>query len=417
MMSIFYNVGIYCYQTLLFIAALLGNGKAKSWIEGRKDIFKIVASKINTSDSIIWFHCASVGEFEQARVLLEKIKKNIPTYKILLTFFSPSGYELRKNYAFADYIFYLPMDTPSNARRFVKLVNPKLVFFIKYEFWLNYIFELSRKNIPLIGVSYIFRDNQHFFKWYGTYFRKALRCYNMLFVQDENSKKLLKQLNMCDVEVVGDTRFDRVKQVADRAQKLDIVENFCSQKFTIVAGSTWSKDEDLFVDYIRQTTNTAKRKFVIVPHEVTSDHITEISAKLEGLSFITYSQAKMESVSDFDILLVDQIGFLSSIYRYASAAYIGGGFGTGIHNTLEAAVYGIPIAFGPKYHKFNEAKDLVSANIATVIASSSDLKLWIDRTLNDNVYYVTSSIASKEYVNRNVGASDIIFDRIQKYIC
>jgi 3-deoxy-D-manno-octulosonic-acid transferase len=338
------------------LAALSGNIKASQLAKGQKDAWDQITSKLKADEQRIWIHSASVGEFEQGRPLIEKLRDQFPQYKIVVTFFSPSGYELRKNYSGADYIFYLPFDTSRNARRFIKLIQPKKIYFIKYEFWRNYLRVIRQQKIPLFLVSANFRTDQVFFQWYGGWYRKLLKSFTWFFVQNERSQQLLGQAGFNNVTVTGDTRFDRVCSIVDQARSLPDVAQFVQDKKCMVAGSTWPPDTDLLVRYIN--TENKGIKWIFAPHELHDTQIDQliISLKIKG---IRYSQLSSVDPSGYDALVIDNIGMLSSLYRYGTFAYIGGGFGKGIHNTLEAAAYGIPVFFGPAYKKFQEAVDLV----------------------------------------------------------
>ncbi|MDR2037177.1 MAG: 3-deoxy-D-manno-octulosonic acid transferase [Bacteroidales bacterium] len=338
------------------MAALSGNIKASQLAKGQKDAWDQITSKLKADEQRIWIHSASVGEFEQGRPLIEKLRDQFPQYKIVVTFFSPSGYELRKNYSGADYIFYLPFDTSRNARRFIKLIQPKKIYFIKYEFWRNYLRVIRQQKIPLFLVSANFRTDQVFFQWYGGWYRKLLKSFTWFFVQNERSQQLLGQAGFNNVTVTGDTRFDRVCSIVDQARSLPDVAQFVQDKKCMVAGSTWPPDTDLLVRYIN--TENKGIKWIFAPHELHDTQIDQliISLKIKG---IRYSQLSSVDPSGYDALVIDNIGMLSSLYRYGTFAYIGGGFGKGIHNTLEAAAYGIPVFFGPAYKKFQEAVDLV----------------------------------------------------------
>ncbi|MDA3779752.1 MAG: 3-deoxy-D-manno-octulosonic acid transferase, partial [Bacteroidales bacterium] len=355
-MHYIYNFSIRVYFFLIKIASLFNN-KAKLFVDGRKNLFNNL-NKIDSKNKLAWFHCASLGEFEQGRPLIEKLKKEHPEYKILLTFFSPSGFEIRKNYRMADYIFYLPVDTPKNAKKFVDLVKPDIVFFIKYEFWFNFLKEIKKNNIPLYVVSAIFRNKQSFFKWYGKRYRKELAAISHFFVQDDESKRLLAKININNVTVTGDTRFDRVYEISKQSKELPIINNFKNDTQVFIAGSTWKPDEEIITSYINKNHN--KIKFIIAPHEIDETNIRRIENSIaDNIPVVRYSNANEKDLSSVRVLIVDNIGLLSSIYKYANIAYIGGGFGKGIHNILEAACYSIPVIFGSNYYKFNEAVELV----------------------------------------------------------
>lgn len=363
-----YNIGIFLYAFLLKFVALF-NHKAKLFIVGRKNIFKVISAQVDANDQAIWFHFASLGEFEQGRPVLEQLKAKHPLQKIVLTFFSPSGYEVRKNYALADGVFYLPMDTAANAKKFISIVNPKMAIFTKYEFWHHYFNELHQKQIPLYLISGIFRPNQIFFKWYGSFNRNMLKCVSHFFVQNEESVQCLKSIGIRQVSLSGDTRFDRVYENALSPKKLVAIEKFCNDLPTFIAGSTWLDDEKLLSTFPEKYPTW---KLIIAPHEIGSTHLTEIEKLFP--TAVKFSNLQ-SSISNFQsqILIIDNIGMLSSLYQYAKVAYIGGGFGAGIHNTLEAAAFGLPVIFGPKYDKFQEAKDLILIGAARSICTAPEL--------------------------------------------
>lgn len=402
-MKILYSIGIYIYGAFIFLASLF-NGKARLLRKGQQQAFALLKEKVDPDFRYVWFHAASLGEFEQGRPVMEQLKKERPGTKILLTFFSPSGYEIRKNYTGADIVSYLPLDTALNARRFVKLVNPSKVIFIKYEFWPNYLLALHSAKIPVYNISAIFRQDQVFFKWYGKWYRDLLKTFAHIFVQDTFSLELLTENRIKNASVSGDTRFDRVYDFFQQAKDLPLIKSFIQDKQVVVAGSTWLKDEELLVRYLKLHPD---KKLILVPHEIHPAHIMEISKLLDG-KLIRYSEAASVQLNEINCLVVDVIGILSSIYRYADVAYIGGGFGVGIHNTLEAAVYGIPVVFGPNYQKFREARELIAVGGAFSISNYIVLEAQFDRLL-------TESQAGKmagEYVKNNTGATDLIIEEI-----
>ena len=396
-----YNISILIYGLLVRLVALF-NTKAKLFVDGRKDIFKQINSKINFNEKPIWFHFASLGEFEQGRPVLEKIKSLNPTEKIIVTFFSPSGYEIRKNYALADGIFYLPIDTPSNARKFLLLVKPKMAIFTKYEFWPNYFKALAHNQTPLYIISGIFRPNQVFFKWYGGFYRNVLKCVDHFFVQNDESALLLKSIGITEIDISGDTRFDRVFENAQAPKELASVKAFCQNSPVLVAGSTWLEDEKLLTEL---ATENPDWKIIIAPHEIHASHIDEL-VKLfpEAIKFSEIDVKPMNS----QILIIDNIGMLSSLYQYGRIAYIGGGFGAGIHNTLEAAAFGLPVIFGPNYQKFQEAKDLINIGAAKSIGNAKGLITAFDYFKHTE----ESGTIAKSYVAEKKGATDMIIDRI-----
>ena len=396
-----YNISILIYGLLVRLVALF-NTKAKLFVDGRKDIFKQINSKIKFDEKPIWFHFASLGEFEQGRPVLEKIKSLNPTEKIIVTFFSPSGYEIRKNYALADGIFYLPIDTPSNARKFLLLVKPKMAIFTKYEFWPNYFKALAHNQTPLYIISGIFRPNQVFFKWYGGFYRNVLKCVDHFFVQNDESALLLKSIDITEIDISGDTRFDRVFENAQSPKELASVKAFCQNSPVLVAGSTWLEDEKLLTELV---TENPDWKIIIAPHEIHASHIDEL-VKLfpEAIKFSEIDVKPMNS----QILIIDNIGMLSSLYQYGRIAYIGGGFGAGIHNTLEAAAFGLPVIFGPNYQKFQEAKDLINIGAAKSIGNAKGLIAAFEFFKHTE----ESGTIAKSYVAEKKGATDMIIDRI-----
>ena len=354
-----YNLVIYLYLLGVAIYSRFNEKVRKMW-RGEREAFRILKEKVDPSAKYVWFHAASLGEFEQGRPLMERLRKEHPEYKILLTFFSPSGYEVRKNYDGADIICYLPLDTITNARRFLRTIHPVMAFFIKYEFWYNYLHILKHRGIPVYSVSSIFRPDQIFFKWYGRQYGRVLNCFTHFFVQNEESKELLGKIHVHNVTVVGDTRFDRVLQIKEAAKKLPVLESFVQEHPKVfVAGSSWPPDEEIFIRYFMQH---PEWKLIIAPHVIGEDHLQQIEKALAGRSYVRYSQVREgDSVSDTDVLIIDCFGLLSSIYHYGQVAYVGGGFGVGIHNVLEAGVWDIPVFFGPNNQKFQEAQGLKAA--------------------------------------------------------
>lgn len=368
----------------------------------------------NLKGGKLWIHCASLGEFEQGRPLIERIKHEMPHLKIILTFFSPSGYEVRKNFPFADWVGYMPYDTPANARNFVEIVRPVAAIFVKYEFWLNHLAALSKKNIPHYVVSAIFRPDNVFFAWYGGIFRHALRQFSHIFVQDHASAKLLEKININQVTVAPDTRFDRVLATREHATMLPVIAQFAQQHRLCIAGSTWPADEhDILLPYINNITQ-ADLKFVIAPHEITPSHLSSLENALK-LPYLRYSQAAQATAQQLHaakVLLIDNIGMLSSCYQYGHFAYIGGGFGKGIHNILEAAVFGLPIIFGTRYQKFAEAHDLIELGGAFSVTNQQDFRTLADRLLASSSFWQNAATASKQYVDNRAGGTDIIWKHI-----
>lgn len=403
-----YNFAIKLYKLGANIASLF-NKKVKTMLKGQQVCFDVLRTKIDSDRSYVWFHAASLGEFEQGRPLMERIRREYPSYGILLTFFSPSGYEVRKNYEGADVICYLPFDTPKNVCRLLDLVHPCMAFFIKYEFWKNYLDELHSRNIPVYSVSSIFRADQVFFKPYGKGYAKVLRNFNHLFVQNDVSKDLLNGLGILNVTVAGDTRFDRVLQIREQAKELPLVEAFKQNKLTFVAGSSWQPDEELFIDYFNRHPEV---KLIIAPHVIGEDHLQYIIGKVKG-KVVRYTQATVENVAEARCLIIDCFGLLSSIYKYGEIAYIGGGFGSGIHNTVEAAVYGVPVIFGPNYQRFMEAKDLIACGGGFSINDVNDLAALLDKLLSDKTFLQESGNNAGTYVHSRAGATDIILKNLK----
>ena len=400
----FYNFGLILYVWAIRLVAPR-HPKARLWIEGRKDLFRRMREAIAPTDRIIWIHVASLGEFEQGRPVMEQIKANYPHYKILLTFFSPSGYEVRKNYKGADYIFYMPIDTPRNVRRFLDLAHPEIAIFVKYEFWINYLAQLKRRGTRTFVISAIFRRNSIFFRPYGGYWRMALESFDTIFVQNNDSKKLLAELGFDNVVVAGDTRFDRVAEIAAAAKKIDLIERFKGGTRLLIAGSTWGPDEDLLIRLINDNPSV---KFIVAPHEMDESRINRLLAETLG-GAVRYTQCTAETSFDGKQLLVlDTVGILSSAYGYAEWGYIGGG----IHNTLEAATFGLPIAFGPNYEKFKEARDLVTLGAATPIHSYEELKTWFTPLRDDEHLLQQCSRIAKDYTTAHQGATNIVLHTV-----
>lgn len=403
-----YNLIIYLYVGAVKLAALFSK-KVSVMVKGEKEAFSLLQQRIDRKARYIWFHAASLGEFEQGRPLIEEIRKRYPDYKILQTFFSPSGYEVRKDYKGADVVCYLPLDTPANARRFVELARPCMAFFIKYEFWKNYLTELNRREIPVYSVSSIFRPGQLFFRWYGGEYRGILKCFAHLFVQNQESVELLKKIGITNTTVVGDTRFDRVLEICRQAKELPMVELFRGENLTLVAGSSWAPDEDIFIPYFNTHQNM---KLIIAPHVINESHIVEIIRKLER-PVVRYSQITEEKARQADCLIIDCFGLLSSIYRYGEIAYIGGGFGVGIHNTLEAAVYGMPVFFGPNNQKFMEAQGLKEAKGGFEIHGAADFNGLMDKFRTDYGFLDKAGKKAGNYVRNNAGALDKIMKEVK----
>ena len=397
-----YNIGILLYKLGIYIVSWF-KPEVKKMRKGEKEAVSRIKETRKKDDKWVWVHAASLGEFEQGRPLIERIKAKEPETKVLLSFFSPSGYEVRKNYSLADLVVYLPLDTPGNARKFIDTLKPEKVYIIKYEFWLNYLKNLRRRNIETYIVSAIFREGQVFFKWYGGIFREGLKAFRTLFVQNEESKELLAGIGFKNVVVAGDTRFDRVSDIAKAAKQLTIVKAFANKEKTLVVGSSWAPDEDLLCRWIN---GHKEYKMIIAPHHVEEGRIKEIEERLTRKS-VRYTECKgVEDVAGADVLITNTIGLLSSIYQYGAVAYIGGGFGVGIHNTLEAAVWGMPVVFGPNYHKFKEAKELIACNGGFSITNYEEMENAMQKAFSEPEY---GKIAAN-YVKSKIGAADLIID-------
>ena len=412
-MLFLYNLIIQIASFLLKIVAVF-SPKIKLFVEGRKSVFEILESKINATDKTIWFHAASLGEYEQGLPVIERIKEKFPSHKIVLTFFSPSGYEVRKNNLVADVTVYLPLDTKKNALQFLSIVRPEMVFFIKYEYWPNYLTELRKLGIPTYLISGIFRKNQLFFKWYGGFYRTALNTFTYFFVQNESSKKLLLELGKTNVAVSGDTRFDRVASILEKDNSLDFIETFKNDTLTIVAGSSWPKDENLLVDYINQTSE--KIKFIIAPHNIKEEQIQELKNSISK-RVVLFSEKSNKNLADFDVFIIDTIGILTKIYSYADIAYVGGGFGNpGVHNILEPATFGVPIVIGPNFSHFAEATALVNREGCIPISNKKELMdAFSNLIANDNIRHEKGHICNT-FVQMNKGATDIIMKKINDQV-
>jgi len=394
-MSILYNISIQLYVIAIRIASPF-NAKAKFWVKGRKDIFQKLAEAIKGEHNIVWFHCASLGEFEQGKPIIEGYKQKYPSHKILLTFFSPSGFEIRKNYEGVDWVFYLPADTKSNAKKFISIVKPIKVIFVKYEFWFNYMAELKKQNISFYSVSAIFRDGQAFFqyKWWA----EQLKNVTHFFVQDKTSAYLLKRIGFTNHTISGDSRFDSVLTTTNNPELFPLIEQFCKTKPTIICGSTWPKDEVLLSQFIKEN---PQYNYIIAPHEM--HHISHLQKQTGAQLFST---SNTENINSNNVLIIDNIGILSSIYQYANIAYIGGGFGSGIHNILEAITFGLPVIFGPNYQKFNEATELIALGGAKSISNYTELTLAIDSFANFDQKIATN------YIKNSSGATETILESL-----
>jgi 3-deoxy-D-manno-octulosonic-acid transferase len=405
-MSLIYSLVIHVFYMVVQIASPF-NKKARLWIQGRKGWRKKLRMWHSSGSPVFWFHAASLGEFEQGRPLIEEIKKRLPGCCILLTFYSPSGYEVRKNYQWADLVIYLPLDTWYNARCFINLVKPDAVFFIKYEFWYFYLKQLHRMKLPVYLVSGIFRSGQIFFRWYGSWFRSKLRYFTHFFMQDQASADLLTSLGFCNYTISGDTRFDRVIMLKIQVNNIEIAEAFSTGHFCLVAGSTWIDDEKLLVRLINEIPDI---KLIIAPHEIDEAHIANLRTMLKA-GYILFSKSTKNNITDKQILIIDNIGLLSSLYRYGQLAYIGGGFGKGIHNILEASAFSLPVIFGPNYLKSREAIDLLRIGGAFTINNYDELYTTVYSMKEDPVKYKALCLKAFDYVLNNKGATEIILEK------
>ncbi len=427
-MRFLYNIGIRIYFGLTGIASLF-NPKAKLFYNGQKRLIEKIQQSISHDTPIIWIHCSSVGEFEQARPIIEWYKSENRQYKILLTFFSPSGYELRKNYDKADWVFYMPSDTSSNARKFIESVQPQKAIFIKYEFWYNYLYELKSHNIETYIAAAIFRPTQHFFKWYGSFFRKMLGCYTKLFVQDQKSADLLASIGISEnVMICGDTRFDRVYKITQNSKEFPVIAEFAKEAFTFIAGSSWEPDEEIIAKAMK---NFPRTKLIIAPHETRKERIAALMERFKGFKILKFSdfsnicggiagsdgsdvpQEVKTRLQEANVLVIDCVGILSSIYKYGKFAYIGGGFGVGIHNILEAATYGLPVVFGPNYKKFKEATDLIALKGATSISNTSDFYSLLSTYVSVPNAVKEKGDTCRKYVQSNLGATLKVVSQIE----
>ena len=417
-----YNIVIYFVLWGIAIASLFNEKVRKMW-RGEREAFKILKQKVDPNAKYIWFHAASLGEFEQGRPLMERIRKDYPQYKILLTFYSPSGYEVRKNYEGADIICYMPVDTRLNAIRFLRLVRPVMAFFIKYEFWSNFLHILKHRNIPTYSVSSIFREDQVFFKWYGRNYAGVLKCFTRFFVQNEESKRLLEGIGITAVDVVGDTRFDRVLQIKEAAKQLPICEAFrtgvaSSQSVDVphhdfkvfVAGSSWPPDENIFIPFFNEHKDW---RLLIAPHVIAEEHLKLILSLIKGKKVVRYTQTTPEEAAEADVLIIDCFGLLSSMYNYGDVAYIGGGFGVGIHNTLEAAVWNMPVIFGPNNKKFQEAQGLLKSGGGFEINTYEDFSGLMGSLMNDETFLKQAGDKAGAFVAHLAGATDKVLASVK----
>jgi 3-deoxy-D-manno-octulosonic-acid transferase len=405
-MRILISIVVRLYSVAVLIAAPF-NGKARLWISGRKQLLKRLAKAVASDDHPVWIHSASLGEYEQARPIIEKIKKERPDTKILATFFSPSGYEIRKNDPLPDYVFYLPIDTIRNARRFLRIVRPSMSIFVKYEFWYNYMIELADNSIPFYYVSAIFRPSQYFFKPYGRWFVNRLRGASRIFVQNDESAQLLAGVGIRQVEVCGDTRFDRVAAIAQQSASVEMAENFKKQSKLIVAGSTWGPDEALLAQLLPKLNGY---KLIVAPHEISRKE--DVMRTFSDFKTIAYSEMPNQDLGEYDVLVVDTIGLLNKLYKYSTLSYVGGAFKTGLHNILEAAVYGVPLFFGPQYSHFNEAVMLVQKGGAFPVNNAEEMWQVVQKFEDDPEAYARVCAVCREYVAANVGACERIYQQI-----
>ena len=404
-MRLLYNIAIYLYNGIIIVASPF-NRKAARWITGRRGWKRDLKEKVKNHNRIIWFHCSSLGEFEQGRPVIEMIREKYSDCSILLTFFSPSGYEIRKNSPLADIVSYLPSDRPGNARAFLDIVQPEAVFFVKYEFWSNFITGVSRRSVPLYLISAIFRPEQYFFRWYGGFFRSILGKFTHVFVQDERSFELLAGIGISRVTITGDTRFDRVSAIASAAKNLPLIEAFSNGERVLIAGSSWSREEEILTGYINDHPDSLK--WIFAPHEISPANIERLEARLK-VKTARYSDAGKD-LSEARVLIIDNIGILSSAYRYGSLAVIGGGFGKGIHNILEAACWGIPVLFGPNHSRFREALDLLDRKAAFCFRDYGEFKALLEALLHDNKLLESASRAAENYIRSNIGATGKIIE-------
>lgn len=412
-MRLLYSLIIRAYTAAIHLAAPF-HAKARKWVQGRRGLMRSMQQTTRPRGPLIWFHCASLGEFEQGRPVIEQLKNKRPDISILLTFFSPSGYEIRKNYAFADFVFYLPADTASHARRFLDHFRPSAAVFVKYEFWLHYLRGLQGRQIPTYSISALFRPGQLFFRPLGAPYRKLLHAFTHIYTQDQASAGLLQQHGITHCSVSGDTRFDRVAAVARQTQKIPIVENFKGHAPLWVAGSAWPEDEAHLVQAMAALPDTVK--MVIAPHEIGEGHLRQLENQLAGWPVLRYSQATQQNPAGYRVLIIDNIGMLSSIYAYADVAYVGGAFKTGLHNILEPATFGIPVVFGPHYHKFPEAQELVRQQGAFSVADGKQLQAKMQQLFQDAHYRQATGHICAQYIAQRTGAASIITRRLLQTI-
>ncbi|MFC0603890.1 3-deoxy-D-manno-octulosonic acid transferase [Winogradskyella pulchriflava] len=410
-MRIIYSIGIYIASFFIKLIALFDT-KLKQGVVGRKNTFKKLQNAIQPNDKTFWFHCASLGEYEQGLPVFKALKAKYPNYKVVLSFFSPSGYEVRKNTKIADIVVYLPLDTKTNAKRFLNIVNPDYTIFVKYEIWPNFLLEIKKRNLNAILISAVFRNNQSFFKWYGGFMKSALSGFKHIFTQDENSKTLLESIDYNNVSVSGDTRFDRVLNQLKTDNSINFIEEFKNDKLCIVFGSTWPEDDKLFIDYINNNSNT-NLKFIIAPHNIKPSYTASIKSQLK-VNAISFSEKTNQNLTNYNVFILDIIGYLSKVYSYADIAYVGGAAGTtGLHNILEPSVFGIPILIGKNYDKFPEAKALINANGVISVSSAQEFNSAITDLVENKETRVTQGFINIDFINKNKGAVIQIVDYIR----
>ncbi|MDF4201949.1 glycosyltransferase N-terminal domain-containing protein [Maribacter sp. SA7] len=407
-MYFLYNLIVISVSAILKVLALT-NSKLSLFVKGRKETISLINRAISNDDKVIWIHAASLGEYEQGLPVIEKLKIQNPTHKIIISFFSPSGYEVKKNSKIADVICYLPMDTKKKVKSFLAAAHPDIAIFIKYEIWPNYLSALKKSNTPTFLISALFKPNQVYFKWYGGFMRRVLNQFYHVFVQNEKAKALLNSVGYTNVSIAGDTRFDRVAEILERDNKLDFMERFKNEQYCFVAGSTWAEDEKIIIDYINK--NVLPIKFVIAPHTVKDNHIEEIIAAVDK-KVIRYSEMKDITLADYDVIVIDTIGLLTKIYSYADTAYVGGGFATGLHNTLEPAVFGIPVMIGPKFEGFAEAEELVKLGGVISVDNSNRFQQTSDKCFESNDYRLNIGNINTNYIKEKAGATNLIVDKL-----
>lgn len=411
-MDFFYNIGISAYKLAVRLASVK-NRKARLMLDGQARTFDYLRQQLDPQGGYIWIHASSLGEFEQGRPLIEMIRRDRPDARILLSFFSPSGYEVRKNYNQVDAVCYLPFDLPGNVKKFLNLVKPQMAIFVKYEFWGNYLNELRRRDVPTFSISAIFRPDQVFFKPWGSKMRNILKCFTRLYVQNEESRQLLQSVGIDQVEVAGDTRFDRVAHVREQTKQFPTIENFVADaRLTVVMGSSWEPDEDLMIPYFNSHQGI---KLIIAPHEFDRERLLAIMSRIKRPAGL-FSQSLPATSAQLDCIIIDSFGLLSSLYRYGQIAMIGGGFGAGIHNLNEAAVYGMPVIFGPNYHKFSEAKDLIACGGGFTVSNADEFSAVMDRLVSDSNELHRCGTIAEHYIQSHLGATQLIYDQIKKHI-